>query len=285
MDGKRIREYWSQEVNSLLVTYKQFETLLPSKNSIGSSHNPEDGRYVEELVKEVLRKFLPKELEIFSGFVLRPAVKTWDRQLSRKEEEDVHSSQLDLIIYDSAKYPIFKRFGDTCIVPPEGVIAVISIKKTLRSDNIIHECQALQDVSKLCAIKGRKKRILRGPFLALIGMEADIKKGKTVFKKMQKAYDIENELPTFDSLIGYIGAFKSWSIFKAKPNKNWNKAKYVKFNHKKEKEHLGLQFLLTGILSVYYDKSRNATSRPGFTSFPNDAFDTPVGTIGCNGES
>ena len=53
-------------------------------------------------------------------------------------------------------------------------------------------------------------------------------------------------------------------------------------NHKKNEEYLGLQFLLTGILSVYYDPSRNQTERPGFTAFPsNRRQDKDLGVVEC----
>ena len=43
---------------------------------------------------------------------------------------------------------------------------------------------------------------------------------------------------------------------------------------------MGFQFLLTGILSVYYDKTRNYISRPGFTAFPSHrACDKKLGDI------
>ena len=44
MDGKRIREYWSNEMQALLDTYKQFQVLIPAKNRNGADHNGEDGR-------------------------------------------------------------------------------------------------------------------------------------------------------------------------------------------------------------------------------------------------
>lgn len=46
-------------------------------------------------------------------------------------EDIYHSSQLDLIVYDSEHFPVYQRFGDTAVVLPEGVIAVISVKKHL----------------------------------------------------------------------------------------------------------------------------------------------------------
>lgn len=75
MDGERLRKFWTQEVNALLATYRQFETLVPSSTGKGADHPGEDGRYVETLIRSYLQKFLPKELEVLTGFILRPAVK------------------------------------------------------------------------------------------------------------------------------------------------------------------------------------------------------------------
>jgi hypothetical protein len=63
MDGKRIQEYWSREIDALVQTYKQFELLIPSDKVEGSAHNGEDGRFVEDLISEYLRKYLPKLLK------------------------------------------------------------------------------------------------------------------------------------------------------------------------------------------------------------------------------
>jgi hypothetical protein len=104
VDGKRIREYWSNEMQALLDTYKQFQVLIPAKNRNGADHNGEDGRYVETLIREYLKRYLPKDLEVLTGFILRPAVKTGLKNKCRQDQQDMHSTQLDIIVYDSANY-------------------------------------------------------------------------------------------------------------------------------------------------------------------------------------
>ena len=79
MDGKRIQEYWSTEVDALVQTYRQFETLIPAPTGAGAQHKGEDGRFVEDLLREYLSRFLPKDLEVLAGFILRPAVKTGEK--------------------------------------------------------------------------------------------------------------------------------------------------------------------------------------------------------------
>ena len=61
MDGECIREYWSNEIRALLDTYKQFQVLIPAKDKNGADHNGEDGRYVEILLREYLKRYLAKQ--------------------------------------------------------------------------------------------------------------------------------------------------------------------------------------------------------------------------------
>ena len=268
MEGHRVQQYWYHEMEALLKTYRQFEILIPAKGRKGSAHCGEDGRYVETLIRDYLKRYLTRNLEVLTGFIMRPAVKTGLNNKMRKNEQDDNSTQLDILIYDSANYPIFQRFGDSVIVPPEGVVGVISVKKKLRDTDIEHEVIALRNVSKLCRCNNDEQEAIRGPFLALVAMESFEKKelstDKWIFEKLSKIYTAEEY---FDDLIGYIGSLDKWSIFKKRPRKG-NSAEYLYFNHNEGEMHLGFQFMLTGILSVYYDKSRNNISRPGFTAFP-----------------
>lgn len=281
MDGTRIQKYFQQEALSMLDAYKNFETLIPSPKGAGAEHKGEDGRFVENLIRSFLSKYLPKELEVLTGFIVRPAVKVGKNDKSRRNEKDSHSTQLDIIIYNSAHYPVFLRSNDTVIVPPEGVICIISVKKTLNDGDIEHELCALKEASKLCRTNG-----LRGPYLALVSMDNNISKQKPdtfdwIFDKMKSLYN-EDENLAFDDMVGYVGAVKHWSIFKARPDKkNPQEAKYLMFNHNENAEnHLWLQFLITGILSVYYDSSRTSIVRPGFTSFPSGrGYDKELGVI------
>lgn len=85
MDGKRIQEYLSKEAKALLTVYRQFQTLLPADNEDAASHKGEDGRYIESLISEYLKRYLPKDLEVLTGFILRPAVKTGINNRARKK--------------------------------------------------------------------------------------------------------------------------------------------------------------------------------------------------------
>ena len=287
MDGKRIQDYWSSEVDSLVKTYQQFETLIPAPTGAGAAHKGEDGRFVEDLLREYLKRYLPNGLEVLTGFILRPAVKTGTTGRERGNEYDKHSTQLDIIIFDSANYPAFQRFGNSAIVPPEGVVGIFSVKKHLNDKDIKKECEALFDAATLCETLSSNVSMnkVRGPYLALVSVKSNIKKRRIlnwIFDEVSSAYSDKTNI-TFDKLIGFIGALDEWSIFKRRPpKKNITKATYVAFQHKNEESHLGLHFLLTGILSVFYDETRRNLRRPGYTAFQSGrGHDTDLGTIPC----
>lgn len=275
MDGQRLREFWNQEVSALLAVYRQFETLLPHPVTKGAEHRGEDGRYVEALIRSYLQKYLPKDLEVLTGFVLRPAVKTGKNDRARSNDIDAHSSQLDIIVYDTGTYPVFQRMGETVIVPPEGVVAVLSVKKKLRDADIAAECKALLNVSHICRCDRRKsEQRRRGPFLALVGAAAEladsaVAKETQIFQKLSEIY---TPPITFDDMVGFIGDLSGWHVFKARPpEKITEQNKKAKYRYLKQTEkhlHHGFQFLLSGILSVYYDETRRNVRRPGYTAFP-----------------
>jgi hypothetical protein len=275
VDGQRLRDYWNQEVNALLAVYRQFETLLPSPDTDGAAHRGEDGRYVEALLRSYLQKYLPKDMEVLTGFILRPAVKTGENTRNRKKETDQHSTQLDIIVYETAAFPVFQRIGETVIVPPEGVIAVLSVKKRLRDADVVAECKALAAVGKICRsdeVNPQERR--RGPFLALVGADSqlpdkEVPKEEKIFEKLQGLYTPPF---AFDDMVGFIGDLSGWYVFKERPPKQPTQdnsvAKYLYLSLKQDELHHCFQFLLTGILSVYYDGTRRAVKRPGYTAFP-----------------
>ena len=289
MDGSRVREYLSQEVNALIETYKQFEALAPHPKHQGAKHPGEDGRYVESLIRSCLRKFLPRNLDIGSGFILRPAVKTGKDGQERRGEVDRISTQLDILVFDEAHYPVFQRFDDTVIVPPEGVVGIISVKKTLRPSDLKTECEHLLDAAKYCRTLDVHDKPRRGPFLALVGMHHDDfsenNMPNKIFEEISSAYG-ENPKPYFDEVIGFLGVILRGSAFKTRPKPELSpkSAKFVWHSYDEDKRHLALQFLITGISSVYYDPSRSELRRPGFTGFESGRpHDKTLGHVSVSG--
>ncbi len=275
--GQRIRDFFNNECRSLIAIYKNIENLVPAQERRGAANVAEEGRYIESIIRSFLNKHLPKELEALSGFIIRPATKVGDHDRERrKNEDDQHSSQLDVIVYDSTNYPIYERFEEFVIVPPEGVVAIISVKKNLYENQIVKELESLSKAAQLCVFKNRRGGIVRGPSTTLISFSNKIKLDKSTKDKcswlFNKIKEVHKDV-SFDQCIGQIICLDEYSVFKRRPNSDLEeefnkKAEYVGFEHSDESElHMGLQYLITGILSAYHHESRKTESRPGFTSF------------------
>lgn len=288
MDGARVRQFMENEVEAMLKTYEQFQILIPAEGKNGAAHPGEDGIYVEALLKGYIEKFLPKGLEVLTGFILRPAVKTGKGESERRKDADTHSSQLDLIIYDSASYPVFLRMENHVIVPPEGVIGVISVKKNLYFSQVDEEIKALEQVGQLCTGKNAMGQEVKGPFLALVEMDtAESGKletqGKKMFERLEKIF-AQTGTNRYDWFPGYIGVLNQWSVYKAAPKKAdkeiEKKAKYCFYKHKKSEKYLGFSLIINGILNVYYDKTRGNERRLGFALLSSGrGYDEKLGEI------
>src|SRR5690606_14135483 len=77
---------------------------------------------------------------------------------------------------------------------------------------------------------------------------------------------------TFDDMVGFIGDLSGWYVFKARPPENLSPknsvARYCYLSLNEDELHHSFQFLITGILSVYYDETLRNVKRPGYTAFP-----------------
>lgn len=271
--GLRVRNFFEIEARTLLDRYKVIETLLPHRQSQGAAHRGEEGRFIEALLRAFLNKHLPKNLQAISGFILRPSTKTGIQDLARvREHEDRHSSQLDILVYDMDSYPVFERFEEFCIVPPEGVLGIISVKKTLYNADIEAELSALRMAAELCQEVGR-----RGPFTAIFAFSAKEPSNKKLNAKIFSAIQNVHSEGSFDPMINEVSVLARTCVFKNRPNKvAENKARYVAIDCTRE-SHIPLQRLLQSLMSVYYDETRVAgKSRPGFASFRKGTFaDSP----------
>ncbi|MEH6674312.1 MAG: DUF6602 domain-containing protein [Sulfitobacter sp.] len=269
--GLRVRNFFEIEAQTLLERYKIIETLLPHSTTAGAAHRGEEGRFIEALLRSFLNKHLPKNLKAVSGFILCPSTKTGIQDLERvRNHADRHSSQLDVIVYDMDSYPIFEQFEEFCIVPPEGVVGIISVKKTLYNKDIQGEISTLGDAAEICRIENR-----RGPFTSLFAFKAeegsDAKLNSRIFEKIDKTHCGGH----FDTMVNEVSVLARTCVFKTRPdNGPHGKARYVAIDCTNE-GHIVLQRLLQSLMSVYYDGSRGKY-RPGFASFRKGTFkDSP----------
>jgi hypothetical protein len=277
--GERIRAFFDIEANVLYQRYKTIETLLPAHGRRGADHRGEEGRHVESLLRDFLNRHLPGELRAFSGFIVRPATKTGERNLDRLGEDgDRHSTQLDVIVYDQAHYPVYDRFEEFAVVPPEGVVAIISVKKRLYEQELSKEINSLRKAADLCFECGR-----RGPHLGLFSFTADDGSNEDWGRRIFRAIlDVCKNAP-FDHIVNEVTILDRLVAFKYAPKDcPPGQARFVRCDrNERVSMHLALGRVLQSILSVYCDRA--GISRPGFVSFHKGTFhDAPeLGFVPC----
>ncbi len=92
------------------------------RNLIGDSHWGEEGRYKEAILKNLLRKFLPNNISVGTGFIVN------------SNNNDKISKQIDIIIYDNT-YPVLFSEGDFIITTIKNVKGIIEVKSNVGSGN------------------------------------------------------------------------------------------------------------------------------------------------------
>lgn len=92
------------------------------RNLIGDAHWGEEGRFKEAVLKNILRQFLPKNLSVSTGFILKAT--------GNNDNDNLLSSQLDIIVYDNT-LPVLFSEGDFVITTLKNVKAVIEVKSRI----------------------------------------------------------------------------------------------------------------------------------------------------------
>lgn len=112
---------------SIAIEFKAYEKRV--RNLIDDTHWGEEGRYKEIILMNYLKRVLPKNLSVGTGFV--------------RNGENI-TSQIDIIIYDNS-FPILFAEGDFVIATPENVIGIIEVKSTINPWNL---CNTIEKANR-----------------------------------------------------------------------------------------------------------------------------------------
>jgi hypothetical protein len=119
-------------IEQMRIALKQ--RLIPHPGELGT------GR--EEVIRDLLRKYLPKKFGVSTGFVF-----------------DTHgkvSRQIDIVIYKAHSCPLFEAAGGKKFFPCESVVAVGEAKSCLTSSKKVEEAfENLRSVKELDRSAGR----------------------------------------------------------------------------------------------------------------------------------
>ncbi len=114
---------------------KQMRSNLEKARRAIEKHPGLKGASFEETFRTFLKDYLPQSLNISTGILV-----------------DSHGSvsrQLDVIISDSAKTPIFYSSGNLRVIPVECAYAVIEVKANLDADELNGVFQNMESVRNL----------------------------------------------------------------------------------------------------------------------------------------
>lgn len=138
------------------------------ENLIGYNHLLTSGEFLEEILRNVIRQYIPQQYTVGSGFII-------DSNSGSKR----CSYQIDILIFDNT-YPIIYSYNDVYFVPQQAVVGMIEVKKTLTTD-VLKESLFKMNYNA-CLLKENKK----------------VTKTKLLLEEMKKIDDDE-PLTVFDA--------------------------------------------------------------------------------------
>ncbi len=102
------------------------------RDIIGNRHWGEEGRFKEAILKNILRKFLPHNISIGTGFIV-----------NSDNGNDI-SRQLDIILYDNT-CPVLFSEGDFIITTKKNVRGIIEVKSKITATSLRNVIQQFDE--------------------------------------------------------------------------------------------------------------------------------------------
>ena len=145
------------------------------RNLIGNTHWGEEGRYKEAILKNVIKRFLPNNLSIGTGFVIK-----WENSDGLQV-----SKQIDIVIYDNT-LPVMFSEGDFVITTGRNVRGIIEVKTKIRISELQEVIQKAKENGRLIG-----KDIFNGIFS--YELDGDIK-SNTIDRALKKGQGCVNHV-------------------------------------------------------------------------------------------
>jgi len=107
------------------------------RNLIGDQHWGEEGRYKEAILRNVIKRFLPNNISIGTGFVIK-----------KDNNEPLISKQIDIVIYDNT-IPVLFSEGDFVVTTYRNVKGIIEVKTKIGNNELEEIIQKAEENGKL----------------------------------------------------------------------------------------------------------------------------------------
>lgn len=152
--------YLRSFAHDLIASSQRIDALIGHSGTVGS--------YREDLLRNMLRKLLPKRYGVDTGFI-----------------ED-SPRQLDIIIWDAFNYPALFREGDVVVIPRAAVRGVIEVKTTLSSSTLLEAFDILHDAFQ-------RHTSIVPVFKGVFAFGTNYKTDLSVAKRVKALYGTKNE--------------------------------------------------------------------------------------------
>ena len=141
MNRRNLGEGGGQILPRFRTVAKSYTTLFQAQRDhihqlLGSSQNYSSGIFRESLLRSFLTTVLPRSISVDSGFVYG-------------FEQIENSRQIDILVWDSGRHAAVYQSQEFVIVPPEAVIAAISVKTTLNKADLVESLENLLSLTPL----------------------------------------------------------------------------------------------------------------------------------------
>lgn len=121
------REYWQLRMESATTRLRAARRVI--------EHNPTRGGLAENVLRELVREFLPHRWGIGSGFLMLPG--------------DRVSRQMDLLVYDLLSSTALYRDADLVVLSPEMTRATVEVKSNPNGRDFADALASIESVKAL----------------------------------------------------------------------------------------------------------------------------------------
>lgn len=117
------------------ITRELTETKNRVRNLIADANWGEEGRYKEAILKKIIKRFLPSNISIGTGFILKARGDLFGHIPWRDYKREIEiSRQIDIILYDNTCPTLFSE-GDFIITTAPNVKGIIEVKTDIHKLN------------------------------------------------------------------------------------------------------------------------------------------------------
>lgn len=127
------------------------------RNLIGDSNWAKEGGYKEAILRNIIKRFLPQNFRIGTGFIIKP------KKNNLRRTDIKCSTQVDIIIFD-ASYPLLFSEGDFYIVTPDCVRAIIEVKSNIQNQDLADIINKGNKLGGFISSSNSKQPIFNGIF-------------------------------------------------------------------------------------------------------------------------